>query len=134
MTELDSALQAALENPNEANFFFDAFLNASVWIPAQRADETPATWTAIQASDRFFPLYLRKADAKAVPVFDTLEKLKLWAGERAFDFMVLPAHLFMKVIADDVGILLNEGTPLRYHFTPKTLGMLRSSAKPVEVN
>ncbi len=134
MTELDIALHAALENSNQANFFFDAFLNASVWIPAQRADETPGAWTGIEASDRFFPLYLRKAEAKAVPVFDSLEKLKTWADERAFDFMVLPAHLFIKVLAEDVGILLNEGTPFHYHFTPKTLGVLRTAAKTVEVN
>lgn len=132
MTEVDEALSTAIANPAHANFFYDAFLNAEIYIPALRASKKPGEWERLKISDRFFPLYLSKGEERAIPVFDRLEKLKSWAEERAFDYLVLQSHLFLKVIAPEVSILLNEGTPFRYHFTPEVLASLRHAMKRVQ--
>lgn len=131
MTELDDALEIAIKNPAQANFFFDTFLNTNIFVPALRDGQRPGTWTLIAATERFFPLFLRKEEKRAVPVFDTLEKLRVFAKERDFDYLILPAHIFLKVIAADVGILLNEGTPYRYEFSTDALEKLRAAAKPL---
>lgn len=131
VTDVDDALRAAQLDASHANFFYDAFLNADVFVPALRADKKPGDWVRLGASERFFPLYLRHEEARAIPVFDRLEKLKVWAGDRAFDYVVLQAHLLLKVIAPEVAVALNEGTAYRYLFTPEILDSLRAAAKPV---
>lgn len=82
MTKVDEALKIAMENPSHANFFYDAFLNAPVYVPALRADKKPGEWRQLKIDERFFPLYLKHEEARAIPVFDTLEKLKTWAEDR----------------------------------------------------
>lgn len=131
-TELDEALDIARANPEQANLFYDTFLNAWLYVPAQNAEKTAGSWTQIAATDRFFPLYLRQGETRAVPVFDKLEKLKAWAEARPFDYLILPAHLFLKVIAPDVGIILNEGTSHRHFFKAETLTAIRNAAQVVK--
>ncbi len=133
-TQVDEALKAAQANPAYANLFYDTFLNADIFVPALRADKRPGEWEKLKTSDRFFPLYLRHEEARAVPVFDRLQKLKTFAQDRTFDYLTLPAHLFLKVIAPEVAIVLNEGTSFRYLFTPEILEKLRNAVKPVRPN
>lgn len=132
ITSVDEALQVARENKAHANFFYDTFLNATIFVPAQREDKSPGSWKEINASERFFPLYLRKETLRAVPVFDTLAKLQNWAGENSFDYLILPAYLFLKVIAKDVHVILNDNTPYRYEFTADILEKLRTAMAPVK--
>ncbi len=134
MTKVDEALKAARENPSHANFFYDTFLNAPVFIPALRADKKPGEWRPLKIEERFYPLYLRHEEARAIPVFDTLEKLKTWAENKAFDYLVLQAHLLLKVIAPEIAVVLNEGTPYRYLFTPEVLESLRGAVRPANLN
>ena len=132
MTELDEALQAAKEDNSQANFFYDAFLNAEVFFPALKADKKPGEWARLSHKERFFPLYLTHGETRAVPVFDTIERMKAWAGEKAFDYLVLQSHLLLRVIAPEISIILNEGTEHRYLFTPEILERLRQAMKPVQ--
>ncbi len=134
LTEIDEALRAAQINPAYANMFYDAFLNADIFIPALRADKKPGEWRPLSTSERFFPLYLRHEEVRAVPVFDRLEKLKTWAKDKAFDYLTLKAHIFLKVVAPEVAIVLNEGTELHYLFTPEILESLREAVKSVHLN
>jgi hypothetical protein len=134
LTPVDEALRAAQSDPKQANFFYDAFLNAEVFIPALRADKKPGEWERLKVTERFFPLYLLAGENRAVPVFDRLEKLKTWSQDRAFNYLVLQSHLLLRVLAPEVAIVLNEGTPYRYLFTPEILGLLRDQMKPVNPN
>lgn len=134
MTELDQALRAARTNPNQANYFYDTFLNASLFVPAKRATEEESNWDQIKMTERFFPLYLRNGETRAVPVFDTIDRMQDWAEPKIFDYILLKGHLFLKVIAEDVHIVLNEGTDFRYHFTCEILEQLRAAVKPVAPN
>lgn len=134
VTKVDEALKAARENPEHANFFYDTFLNTPMYIPALRADKKPGEWRQLKIDERFFPLYLRHEEARAIPVFDELGKLKTWAENKAFDYLVLQSHLLMKVIAPEVAIVLNEGTEYRYLFTPEVLESLRGAIRPAQLN
>ena len=131
LTEVDEALKVAQANPSHANLFYDTFLNAEIYIPALRADKKAGEWRKLLISDRFYPLYLKHEEVRAIPVFDRLEKLKTWAEDRAFDYLVLQSHLLLRVIAPEIALVLNEGTTWRYLFTPEILESLRNAAKPV---
>lgn len=131
LTELDEALRDAQNNTSQANYFYDTFLNAEIFIPALGADKKPGEWRRLKASERFFPLYLRHEEVRAVPVFDSLEKLKTWADNRTFDYLVLQSHLLLRIIAPEIAVVLNENTDYRYLFTPEILESLRRAAAPV---
>lgn len=133
LTEVDEALQAAKQDPSQANFFYDTFLNAPVYFPALRADKKPGEWEQIPVSERFFPLYLHRGEERAIPVFDRLEKMKTWAGDKTFNYLRLQANLLLKIIAPEISIVLNEGTPHRYLFPPEILEQLRQVMKPVQL-
>lgn len=90
LTELDEALKAAQDTHENANFFYDAFLNTEIFIPALRADKRPREW--MKLNKRFFPLYFTHGETRAVPVFDRLEKKKGWAGDRMFDYLKSAAY------------------------------------------
>ena len=134
LTEVDEALEVAQENPAAANLFYDAFLNADIYVPALRANKKPGEWSQISETERFFPLYLHHEENRAVPVFDRLDKLKTWAETKAFDYLKIKAHLFIKVIAPEIAVVLNEGTEHRYLFIPEILEQLRNALKNVQVN
>ncbi len=134
LTDLDEALDAARAAPEQANFFYDAFLNTPMFFPALRADKKPGDWERIGPSERFFPLYLHHGEARAIPVFDRMEKMKVWADDKAFNYLVLPGHVLLQVIAAEIAVVLNEGTQHRYLFTPEILEKLRQAMKQVQPN
>jgi hypothetical protein len=130
-TELDEALEASRNDARHANFFYDAFLNTALFFPALRADKRPGEWERLPEDMRFFPLYLRHGEARAIPVFDRLERMKAWAEGKSFDYLVLPGSVLLRVIAPEIAIVLNEGTAHRYLFVPEILEKLRDAMRPV---
>jgi hypothetical protein len=130
-TELDEALEASRRDPTHANFFYDAFLNATLLFPALRTDKRPGEWERLPADARFFPMYLRRGEARAIPVFDRLDRLKAWAHGKTFDYLVLPGSVLIRVIAPEIAIVLNEGTAYRYLLVPEILEKLRAAMRPV---
>src|SRR3954465_12673736 len=110
MTELNEPLRVAKRTPDHAGFFFDAFLSTQVFIPALSAEKKPGEWKRLKNTERFFPLYLKNGEMRAIPAFDELEKLKTWADDKAFNYLVLHAFLLLKVIAPEISLVLNEGT------------------------
>lgn len=134
LTEIDEALRAAQADSKQANLFYDTFLNAEIFVPALRANKKPGEWERLKVTERFFPLYLRHEETRIIPVFDRLERLKAWSQDRTFDYLVLQSHLLLRVIAPEVALLLNEGTPFRYLFPPEILETLREQMKPVNPN
>jgi hypothetical protein len=130
-TELDEALEASRRDRKHANFFYDAFLNAMLFFPVLRADKRPGEWERLPADVRFFPLYLRHGEARAIPVFDRLHRLKAWADGKTFDYLVLPGSVLIRIIAPEIAIVLNEGMASRYLFVPEILEKLRKAMRPV---
>ena len=134
LTEIDEALKIAKANPQQANYFYDTFLNAEIFVPVLGADKKPGEWKRIKATERFFPLYLRHEEDRIIPVFDRLERLKRWSEDKAFDYILLQSHLFIRVIAPEIAIVLNEGTEYPYLFTANILDSLRNAMKPTQSN
>lgn len=131
-TPIDEALLIAQQDNSQANYFYDAFLNADLIFPVQRTGTTEGKWERLGMSDRFSPLFLAfDENKKAVPVFDTLARLKEWAAERKLDYVAIRGHLLLRIVDNSVGILLNLGTPFHYTLTADILNSLRRAMKPV---
>jgi hypothetical protein len=134
MTELDEALQAAREDATQANYFYDAFLNAFLFMPAEMENKPEGTWQAVGPKDRFKPLFMASDDARVVPVFDQIDKLKNWAAPKSLDFLNLKTHVLLQLMGGDTLIVLNPGTEFAYAFKPELLDKLRGAMKPINPN
>lgn len=130
-TLLDEALHTALQDAGQANFFYDTFLNSDFYFPVSKEGTTEGNWSCLGMEDRFHPLFLQYPNGKAMPIFDTLERLKHWAGDKKLDYLVLRCHMLMGMLAPDVAMVLNLATPFHYTLTAEILGKLREVMNPV---
>lgn len=130
-TPLDEALQSALADPKFANFFYDTFLNTIIVMPVKKEGTQTGSWTELSLKDRFFPLFLSFEKGRAVPVFDSLERLKHWSQNQSFDFIKIKAHVLLKLLDPSMAIVLNNGTEFEYILTSDILELLRNSMRPI---
>lgn len=130
-TPLDEALSIAQKDPSQANFFYDTFLNCDLFLPAQVEGTPTGTWRSIGFTEKFHPLFLKFEKGKAVPVFDTLERLKRWAETRTMDYLKIRAHQFLGVLDPSVYMVINPGNQWNYTLTPEILEALRKAMRAV---
>lgn len=130
-TAVDQALQMARDDQKNGNLFYDAFLNADLFIPVKRAKNETGTWSEVAANEPFFPLFLNLEGTKVIPAFDRLDRLQFWAEGRPLDYLKVRSHLFLKTVAHDVAMALNLGNAFHYLFTPEVLTQLRQAVRTV---
>ncbi|MFM8269434.1 MAG: SseB family protein [Pseudomonadota bacterium] len=130
-TPLDEALKSALADQKFANFFYDTFLNTVIFMPVRKEETQEGTWTELSLKDRFFPLFLKFENGRAVPVFDSMERLKAWAQTQSFDFLKIKAHVLLKLLDPSMALVLNSGTAFEYILTTDILELLRKSMRPI---
>ncbi len=130
-TPLDTALQMARDDQKTANLFYDAFLNAELFIPVKREGFEVGSWSETTPDERFFPLFLNLNGTKVIPVFDRLTRLQFWAESRSLDYLKVRCHQFLKSVAPDVAMALNLANAYHHLFPVETLGQLRQAAQVV---
>ena len=130
-TPLDEALQSVLKDRKYTNFFYDTFLNATVFLPVQKEGTQEGSWQELDMQDRFFPYFLSFENGRAIPVFDTLDRLKDWAQNKTLDYLKIKTHVLLKILDPKMAVLINAGTSFHYTLTSEILEVLRSSMKPV---
>jgi len=130
-TPLDEALLLARENPGNGSLYYDAFLNAHVFIPARQEGTDEGSWSEIAPDARFYPLFLNAQGTKVLPFFDTLERMQSWAEEKELDYLKVRCHLFIRTLPATVGVALNLGNAFYHFFSGEILDQLRQAAQPV---
>ena len=130
-TPLDEALQSALRAQKFANFFYDTYLNSVLYTPVKKEGASGGSWTEMGIQDRFFPLYLAFERGRAVPQFDSLERLQAWSQTETFDYLKVKAHVLLKILDPSMAIVINAGTSFEYVLTSEILDLLRQSIRPV---
>jgi hypothetical protein len=131
LSDLGRALDVARENPNQANYFYDTFLNWDLVIPVQKDASNAGTWRRLALDDKFFPLFISQGEIRIVPAFDTLERLKTWAASRELDYIQVRAHLFLQMLGSKVALSLNPGSDSNYVFGPSLIEQLVGNMKLV---
>ena len=130
-TSVDIALQLAREDKKTGSLFYDAFLNAELFIPVRREGNDAGTWSETAPNERFFPLFLNLEGTKVIPVFDRLERLQFWADARSLDYLKIRGPLFLKTVGPDVAMALNLGNAFHHLFPADILQELNRAAKTV---
>jgi hypothetical protein len=130
-TDLDEALAVAHSDKTKANYFYDALLNTELYVPVQGQDRAAGTWREVGQTEKFFPLFLKFEKGKAIVAFDSIERLKNWAGEKPLDYLKLQGYVLLQILSSDLFIILNMSTPWSYTLTPEILERLRSFMKSV---
>jgi len=130
-SSIDEALSSALQDPKFANFFYDTFLNAFIFMPVKKEGSSEGTFTELTLKDRFFPLYLNFEKGRAIPCFDSLERLQKWSQGQKFDYLNIKAHSLLKMLDPSMAIVLNPGTAFEYILTSDILELLRNSMRPI---
>lgn len=116
-TELDQALAVAEEGDDFAQAFYDAFLNARLYVPTASDD-------AGLPSDTVSLLVADIEGEGIVPVFDSEARLAAWAEEPA-PFTVLAGHTLVAQLDPKLSVALNVGTPHFKLFVDAELAWLR---------
>lgn len=130
MTELEQLIANAFEtegNQDAINKAYLVMLKTLLFIPTQKdfdgTEEQPFMPLIVKAQDRYFML-----------VFDTLEKLQIWADSE-FDKMTyvkLPGREIIKAIGENVFLGLNYGSPIYKEFSPDEILHLKKIVAKVE--
>jgi hypothetical protein len=132
-TELDRALALAEEGAEEgaetgaeqgtqagddhAQAFYDAFLNARLYVPTA-SDDT-------DLPDDTVSLLVADIEGEGiVPVFDSEARLAAWA-EEPVPFTVLPGHALVAQLDPELSVALNVGTDYFKLFVDAELAWLR---------
>jgi len=106
-------------------------LNTFVFMPVRKEGTQEGTFTELTLKDRFFPLYLKFENGRAIPCFDSEIRLKDWAQNQKFDFLKIKAHQLLKILDPSMAIVLNPGTEFEYILTSDILNLLRNSMRPI---
>ena len=117
VSALDRALARAEDGDAQAQAFYDAFLNARLYVPTASDDADPTGDT----------VSLLVADIEGegiVPVFDSEARLADWA-EEPVPFTVLPGHALVAQLDPDLAVALNVGTTHFKLFVDAELAWLR---------
>jgi len=116
-TALDRALAVAEDGDDQAQAFYDAFLNARLYVPTA-SDDT-------DIPDDTVSLLVADIEGEGiVPVFDSEERLAVWA-EEPVPFTVLAGHALVAQLDPELSVALNVGTPHFKLFVEAELGWLR---------
>lgn len=114
MTELDQVIKAAytsLGKTEDVNKVYITLLRSSLFLPTLQTPEN---------DEPFTPLYTEIDGNYFILAFDTLDRLRDWAGE-AFDKMnvvELPGRDIIAGVHETVFFCLNPGTTFYKEFSP----------------
>jgi hypothetical protein len=118
MNELDQAIQAALNDPNQANHAYFKFLKAKVYLPCEPESdpEDPRV------------LFLESDNGIFLTIFSNEANLWDWAGEdkdKISSFEVLGLEL-VQGLGEKVTLALNPGQSSYKEFNPDEITKLKT--------
>jgi len=122
-SDLDRALARAEDGDAQAQAFYDAFLNARLYVPTA-TDDTGDTGDTGLPADTVSLLVADIEGEGIVPVFDSEARLADWAEEPA-PFTVLAGHALVAELDPMLSLALNVGTEHFKLFVEDELAWLR---------
>ena len=125
MTILDDLIEAAFKSEGEqsaVNQVYLNFLSATLYVPTQKItpESTPS-------DEPFLPLFATIDERIFMVVFDTLDRLKTWAGDHftKMDYVELSGREVIVGIQNQVYLSLNIGSPFHKEFAPDEIQHLK---------
>ncbi|PLX91326.1 MAG: hypothetical protein C0619_07590 [Desulfuromonas sp.] len=125
MTELDKALIALRDNPNDQKAqsgFYDLFLNMSFFVPTVKEMLSPEG--ANEEQEMEVPMILDTEESSFLVFFDQQQRLNDWAEQDA-PCVQLPGHVLAEMTTDDLFWAMNVGTEYAKQFAPDEIAWLK---------
>jgi hypothetical protein len=129
MTELDTHIKKAFENPDDpksAASVYNTFFKSELFLPCKKltAEEQQSLYDDEQ---RFIPLYSEHEGNYYLLVFDTLKRLDEWAGElrSGIDYASIQGSDLVVGLGEKVFVCLNFGTDYYKEFSPQEVAKLK---------
>lgn len=123
-SDLDAAVAAAREDPDQRAVFYDTFLRAELFIPTREpeGDEEP------DEDDAFTPLLVESDGVPYLLLFDSLERLQSWA-DREPGFIRVPGRTLIEVMDPRLHWILNLGTSFTKEFVSEEISWLQKAVR-----
>ena len=129
MTELDTLIAAAYASEgkqDDVNKVYLTFLRSPLLIPVEKvaADQVPA---ADSEEEPFKPLFAKVEGNFFMLVFDTVERLRAWAGDQLdlIDYVEISGRDIIAGLSDQVYLGLNLGEKYYKEFSPDEVIQLK---------
>ena len=125
MSVLDSAYSDALKNEGAQSSFYNAFLNAEIFIPTHDVPESDQRKRAGD-DESISPIFVASEGIQYLMLFDSQERLGAWA-QKEVGFVALPGHAIVEMMSADTHWALNVGTEYMKTFVPDEIKWLKES-------
>jgi hypothetical protein len=134
MTELDQVLANAYTSQGkqeEVNKVYLVLLRTPLYVPVKKTD--PAE-NHIDEQEPFAPLFAKIDDNYFMLAFDTIERLKGWAGDQIndIDYVEIIGKDVLAGINDKAYLCLNPGTEHYKEFSPDEIVQLKKIVARIE--
>ena len=116
------ALRQDMANPKSQSKFYDIFLNTDFLVPTLDPEELEGA--AELAEGESLPLIIEADGHDYLMIFDSEDRLKGWAGEKA-KWVPVPGHVLAATTMPPLHMAMNVGTEYSKQFHPDEIAWLR---------
>jgi hypothetical protein len=132
MTELDQFITNAYNSEGKSedvNKFYLALLKTPLFLPVKRR-----SLSEMPEEEAFSPLFAKIDDQFFMSAFDSLDRLKAWAGDhfQEIDYVELLGREIISGINENVYLCLNVGTSCYKEFSPDEVKHLKKIVARIE--
>ena len=116
------ALRQDMANPKSQSKFYDIFLNTDFLVPTLDPEELEGATELAEGES--LPLIIEADGHDYLMIFDSEERLKGWAGEKA-KWVPVPGHVLAATTMPPLHMAMNVGTEYSKQFHPDEIAWLR---------
>jgi hypothetical protein len=137
MTTLDTLIAKAYASAGkmeDANKVYLTLLKTTLFVPVQKQNSKPPEDSAQNESEPFMPLFMHYENNFFMMIFDTMERLSQWSGEKkdTMDYVELAGKDVIRGLGEHVYLCLNYGTDYYKEFAPDEIKRLKAIISKIE--
>jgi len=125
VTDLDAAVEAARNDPDQRAAFYNVFLRADLYIPTRNLPDEESSEDDSD-DESFTPLLVESEGVPYLLLFDSLERLHSWA-EQEIGHIRVPGQTLVEVMDPRLHWILNLGTPFTKEFVSDEIAWLQKT-------
>lgn len=125
MSPLDSAYAAALADESKKPLFYNAFINAELFIPTHESSESEQNKPESE-NESIAPMFIESDGVNYLVLFDSKQRLTNWAKTEV-DYVALPGHAIVERMNEEFYWVLNPNTKHVKTFNPEEINWLKQA-------
>jgi len=124
MTNLDELYLEVLKDNGKRSMFYDAFLSTILFMPTHTFLEKNGMRRRSDEDESISPMFFKVEKIKYLPLFDSEEKLYLWAKQEV-NSIGLQGYIIVEMMDLESHWVLNSGTDYAKVFVPDEIKWLK---------